>query len=126
MWRVRAQCQCGRDLYETCVPPFSGWGTGSFGRSSQEPIEEGSSVRERQTIFKLPDVTNMIAKIKIHESAYDRVSEDQKAIVSLDAFALVNVAANYKVTDQVSIYGRIENLLDENYEEVFGRSSLVK
>ena len=60
--------------------------SGSFGRSSQEPIEEGSSVRERQTIFKLPDVTNMIAKIKIHESAYDRVTEGLRAVVSLDAF----------------------------------------
>jgi HlyD family secretion protein len=58
----------------------------SFGRSNQDPIEEGSSVRERQTIFKLPDVTNMIAKIKIHESSYDRVSGGQKAYVRLDAF----------------------------------------
>lgn len=61
--------------------------TSSFGRSNSEPIEEGSTVRERQTIFKLPDVTNMIAKIKIHESAYDRVSEGLKAYVKVDAFA---------------------------------------
>lgn len=59
----------------------------SFGRSNSEPIEEGSTVRERQTIFKLPDVTNMIAKIKIHESAYDRVTENLKAYVKVDAFA---------------------------------------
>ena len=57
-----------------------------FGRSNQEPIQEGSTVRERQTIFKLPDVTNMIAKIKIHESSYDRVREGLRCFVTLDAF----------------------------------------
>jgi HlyD family secretion protein len=60
--------------------------SGSFGRSNQEPIEEGATVRERQTIIILPDVTQMIAKIKIHESSYDRVSEGQQARVTLDAF----------------------------------------
>jgi len=60
--------------------------SGSFGRNNEDPIQEGSSIRERQTIFKLPDVTNMVAKIKVHESAYDRVSEGLKAYVTLDAF----------------------------------------
>ncbi len=57
-----------------------------FGRSNQDPIQEGSTVRERQTIFKLPDVTNMVAKIKIHESSYERVSEGLKTFVRVDAF----------------------------------------
>lgn len=40
--------------------------------------------------------------------------------VSLDAFTLVNVAFSYELSDQVSITARIENLLDKDYEEVYG------
>jgi vitamin B12 transporter len=40
--------------------------------------------------------------------------------VSLDSFTLVNVTASYKYSDLITIYGRIENLLDDNYEEVLG------
>jgi len=40
--------------------------------------------------------------------------------VSLDSFTLVNVSASYKYSEMITIYGRIENLLDDNYEEVLG------
>ena len=32
---------------------------------------------------------------------------------------LVNLRGGYKVTDNAEIYARLENLLDEEYEEVF-------
>jgi vitamin B12 transporter len=34
----------------------------------------------------------------------------------LPSFVVVNVAADYKLTDNMSIYGRIDNLFDERYE----------
>ncbi len=40
--------------------------------------------------------------------------------VTLDEYWLVNVAASYKLAPGVELYGRVENLLDENYQEVFG------
>ena len=40
-------------------------------------------------------------------------------IVTLDAFTLVNLNASYDLTENVQLFGRVENLLDENYEEVF-------
>lgn len=40
--------------------------------------------------------------------------------VTLDDFVLVHVTASYAVMDNVEIFGRIENLLDDDYEEVFG------
>lgn len=43
-----------------------------------------------------------------------------REIVSLDSFALLNLAASYRYNDRISVYGRIENLLDDNYEEVLG------
>ncbi|WP_156842914.1 TonB-dependent receptor plug domain-containing protein [Novosphingobium aquimarinum] len=39
--------------------------------------------------------------------------------VSLKEYVLVNLAADYRISDAISVYGRIENLIDEDYEEVF-------
>ncbi|WP_020186325.1 TonB-dependent receptor [Methylopila sp. 73B] len=43
----------------------------------------------------------------------------ERAPVSLKAYTLVNMAASYKVTENAEVYGRIENLFDKQYEEVF-------
>lgn len=40
--------------------------------------------------------------------------------VTLDDFVLVNVAGSYEVFDGIEVYGRVENLFDEDYEEVLG------
>ena len=40
--------------------------------------------------------------------------------VVLDHYLLATVAASYEVRPGVSLYGRVENLLDEDYQEVFG------
>lgn len=39
--------------------------------------------------------------------------------VSLQEYVLVNLNAEYKLTKSISVFGRIENLFDEQYEEVF-------
>ena len=36
--------------------------------------------------------------------------------VALDGFTLVDVAGSYEVTENVEIFGRVENLLDQDYE----------
>jgi vitamin B12 transporter len=43
-----------------------------------------------------------------------------RQIVSLDSFTLVNLAASYDYSEMITFYGRIENLLNDNYEEVLG------
>ena len=40
--------------------------------------------------------------------------------VKLDAYTLVNLAGRFNLTDMISINGRVENLFDENYRNVFG------
>ncbi len=40
--------------------------------------------------------------------------------ITLDQYALVTAAASYKVAPGVELYGRVENVLDEDYQEVFG------
>ncbi len=43
--------------------------------------------------------------------------------VTLPAFTLVNLNASYDVTDNIQLFGRVENLFDEKYEEVFSYRS---
>jgi len=40
--------------------------------------------------------------------------------VRLDDYSLINLAASYKLDDHVTLFGRVQNLLDAEYEEVFG------
>lgn len=40
--------------------------------------------------------------------------------VTLGGFGIVNVAANWKITPNIQLFGRIDNLLNAEYEEVLG------
>jgi vitamin B12 transporter len=44
----------------------------------------------------------------------------QHILVDLKAYTLVNLNATYDLTPHIQLYGRIENLADEKYQEVFG------
>ena len=39
--------------------------------------------------------------------------------VTLKSYTLVNFGADYRINDRWQVYGRVENLFDEQYEEVF-------
>jgi vitamin B12 transporter len=43
--------------------------------------------------------------------------------VDLDAYWLVNATASYKLQPGVEVFARVENLLDQHYQEVFGFES---
>lgn len=45
-------------------------------------------------------------------------------IVTLNDYTLLNVNANFSATDRLDIYLRLDNLLDDDYEEVFGYQTL--
>ncbi|MDB6172299.1 MAG: Efflux transporter, family, subunit [Chthoniobacteraceae bacterium] len=53
----------------------------------QEQIREGATVRERQSIITIPDMTTMSVRVKIHESYIKKIKKGQKAKVTVDAFA---------------------------------------
>ena len=40
--------------------------------------------------------------------------------VTLDGYTLVNLSGSYQLSDDIKLYARIENLLDEDYQDVFG------
>lgn len=52
----------------------------------EEAIREGASVRERQAIITIPDMTRMAVDVKIHETYIKKVRKGQKARVTVDAF----------------------------------------
>lgn len=45
-------------------------------------------------------------------------------VVKLDDYTLVNLTANYQMNQKLSFYTRLENMLDEDYEEVHGFQTL--
>ncbi len=55
-------------------------------RGQSDVVEEGATVRERQTLIELPDVTRMVAQLKVHEADIDKVQPDQSAEIKVDAF----------------------------------------
>ncbi len=52
--------------------------------SSESLIEEGATVRNRQEILKLPDVSRMKLTVKVHESQVSKVKQGLAAYVVLD------------------------------------------
>ena len=53
--------------------------------SSESLIEEGATVRNRQELIKLPDISRMKVSIKVHESHVGMVKAGQPAYVVLDS-----------------------------------------
>jgi RND family efflux transporter MFP subunit len=61
--------------------PMRNWG------SNQPQIEEGATVRERQKIISIPDISRMQVNTKVHESQIDKITPNMKARIRIDAFA---------------------------------------
>ena len=58
--------------------------TGKEGRwRDDERIQEGTMVRERQTLLQIPDASEIAAIVKIHESLIRQVREGQPAAITL-------------------------------------------
>jgi len=50
-----------------------------------QPIQEGTSVRERQDIITIPSATGMVAQVSLHESVLKQVSVGQSCLLKIDA-----------------------------------------
>lgn len=94
--RFNIESRNRKDLYDqlaSCTivaerPGLVVYGTGredSF-HWGQEPIREGASVRDRQTIITIPDMTKMAVRVKIHESYIKKIQKGQKARITVDAY----------------------------------------
>ncbi|MFB0525094.1 MAG: efflux RND transporter periplasmic adaptor subunit, partial [Phycisphaerae bacterium] len=75
----------GLVVYSSSEDFYMGRGRGGGGSSSSN-IDEGETVYERQKIITLPDTSEMIAEIAVHESSVDMVRPGQRANIVIDAF----------------------------------------
>jgi HlyD family secretion protein len=57
-----------------------------YGRSSSTPIEEGATVREHQSIVKLPDFSRMQVKVSVHESKVQQVAIGDRAQLTIQGY----------------------------------------
>ena len=65
---------------------YGGGGEDMFYYGGEERIREGATVRERQSIITIPDMTKMSLKVKIPESYIKQVKKGQKARITVEAF----------------------------------------
>lgn len=61
------------------------YASSGFGDRGQMLIEEGAQVRQRQEIIKLPDVSQMIVEIRVHESHVLQIKPGLPAWVTIDS-----------------------------------------
>lgn len=59
--------------------------------ASQSPIQPGTSIRQYQELFNLPDFRSMGVEIKVHEASIKRVTQGLSANVRIDAFPDVSL-----------------------------------
>jgi hypothetical protein len=57
-----------------------------FFYGGEERIREGATVRERQSIITIPDMTKMSVRVRVHESYIKKVKKGQKAKITVDAY----------------------------------------
>jgi HlyD family secretion protein len=65
---------------------YGGGGDQMVYYGNQEPIREGATVRERQAIITIPDLSRMSVSVKIPESYIKKVKKGLKARITVDAF----------------------------------------
>lgn len=65
---------------------YANLSSGSRRSSEPEAIEEGATVRERQAIINLPDITQMKVDCRIHESLIGSIRKGLKARIRVDAY----------------------------------------
>jgi multidrug efflux pump subunit AcrA (membrane-fusion protein) len=54
--------------------------------NGEEQVREGATVRERQSIITIPDMTKMGVNVRIHESYIKKIKKGEKVKITLDAF----------------------------------------
>jgi HlyD family secretion protein len=77
--------KCTIRAQKTGLVVYGGGGDNNY-YGNQDPIREGTAVRERQAIITIPDMTRMSVNVKIHESYIKKIKKGQKARITVDAF----------------------------------------
>src|SRR5213082_3568698 len=78
--------KCVMRAKKTGLIVYGGGGEEMYYYGNQEPIREGATVRERQAIITIPDMTRMSVKVKIHETYIKKIKKGEKVRITVDAF----------------------------------------
>ncbi len=78
--------KCVLKAKKTGLVVYGGGGEEMYYYGNQEPIREGATVRERQAIITIPDMTRMSVKVKIHETYIKKIKKGEKVRITVDAF----------------------------------------
>jgi len=99
--RKELQEQLAKCLIRATKPGLVVYGSArdEYYYGGEERIREGATVRERQTMITIPDLTKMSARVKIPESYIKKVKKGQKAKIT------VETAPDQKLTGEVSKVG---------------------
>jgi vitamin B12 transporter len=62
---------------------------------------------------------NIIVNYRVSRDAVDR-DFSTGGTINLDDYAVFDVSANYIINEMITVFGRVENALDEDYQEVTG------
>jgi vitamin B12 transporter len=89
--------------------------------STQNGVDE---IRRARHLGSLNLLWRAQDNLTINANAQHNGTQTDIGGVTLDAFTLVNVNANFNATDKLDLYLRLDNLFDEDYQEVFGYQTL--
>jgi vitamin B12 transporter len=81
--------------------------------------ENVASVNATWAPKALPVSATLTVRYNGRQRDYAFNSDFNRLLVDLKAYTLVNLGATWDVTKHLQIYGRVENLLGEHYQEIF-------
>ncbi|WP_427968211.1 TonB-dependent receptor plug domain-containing protein [Altererythrobacter sp.] len=88
-----------------------------------EEVRRPGNIASAALAWSAPDDAASATLIVRHNGATDDVAFTDPSFIPvterLDDYTLVNLAADVRLTNGIRLYGRVENLLDEDYEQVF-------
>jgi len=89
--------------------------------STQNGVDE---IRRARNLGSLNLLWRAQDNLTINANAQHNGTQTDIGGVTLNAFTLVNVNANFNATDKLDLYLRLDNLFDEDYQEVTGYQTL--
>lgn len=110
----------GSYTYTDATQPFSD-ADGSRGtfRQVRQPEHTASFAANYRFLDDRANLNLTVDYVGARNDVFFLQPVEPNRVVELDAYTLVDLAGSYEISDRVELFGRIENLLDEDYEEVF-------
>lgn len=79
--------QLGKCVITAQKPGLVVYGGGRDPHYGEERVIEGATVRDRQTIITIPDMSKMSVQVKIHESYIKKIKKGETARITVDAYS---------------------------------------